>query len=270
LVIQHETLFPKCIKQLNKLSDPSLLQNKSAVNFNSFGIWNAPSSFVDRLQYLLGALHCSAILSVGNTKQQAEPAESTGVAVHSDDDDEHRRGHAGSDGTFGKRELEVEIILLSAPRESHENTMHLRNQIGTPWLALETVTSEGKGPSCLQSLTLSSEHDGADKTLIIILTIRNTHSSTPLIYPLKSNTSPMDNKLSYSATHPHPDHINIPPRAIPDKALEGGTNPSPDVDMPPAADDDASHLTPSGDRPAPARGILKNPIRGSEGSRAEQ
>ena len=59
-----------------------------------------------------------------------------------------------------------------------------------------------------------------------------------------------DNKPSYSSTHSHPSHIDIPP---------------PNDDGP-QLDDGLSPIGPSGTRPPPSRGILKNPLRRSSQS----
>ncbi|ORY34999.1 hypothetical protein BCR39DRAFT_515999 [Naematelia encephala] len=55
-------------------------------------------------------------------------------------------------------------------------------------------------------------------------------------------------KPTYASTHDHPSHIDLPP-------APGGT------DIAPAPDDLLSPPVPSSSRPAPARGILKNPLR---------
>ncbi|KAK4684066.1 protein phosphatase inhibitor 2, partial [Tremellales sp. Uapishka_1] len=59
---------------------------------------------------------------------------------------------------------------------------------------------------------------------------------------------------TYASTHPHPDHIDIP-ASTPDQAPEDA-----DISMSPNL-----ATTPSGNRPAPAKGILKNPIRRPSG-----
>ncbi|WVF68693.1 hypothetical protein IAT40_003465 [Kwoniella sp. CBS 6097] len=60
--------------------------------------------------------------------------------------------------------------------------------------------------------------------------------------------SPEPSKHTYASTHPHPDHIDIP-------RSDGPPGPATDdlINSPP--------LLSSSERPAPARGILKNPLR---------
>ncbi|KAL7424867.1 hypothetical protein Q5752_000552 [Cryptotrichosporon argae] len=62
-----------------------------------------------------------------------------------------------------------------------------------------------------------------------------------------------NDKAPYSARHPHPDHIDLPPpNDTPAQAPE---------DDPEASSPTSALLSPSGTRPAPSRGILKNPIQ---------
>lgn len=63
----------------------------------------------------------------------------------------------------------------------------------------------------------------------------------------------MSDRPPYSETHAHPSHIDIPPQARNDVVAE-------QVDD--DGEDQGLQLGNSSERPPPARGILKNPIRG--------
>ena len=70
------------------------------------------------------------------------------------------------------------------------------------------------------------------------------HRSISLV---KEHSGTMPDRQTYSETHDHPSHIDIP---------QG------DVPAAPGVEDQLSPFPgPSGNRPAPSRGILKNPLR---------
>lgn len=154
----------------------------------------------------------------------------------------------------------------------------LRHAFPRPVTYLGTMSAshEGNTRVCCSLLLSPGHHRRAvnhiDNSQHLSLSLTSSYTpsspfpSLPLPPPgtLLPHLTMSDDSAPYAATHPHPDHIDIPPTAT------GTINDSTMAAVAVGADDEHTTLQPSGERPAPARGILKNPIRATSDGRADR